>query len=143
MALFQGFLTGPAVARWGEQRVVMIGLVSAIIAMFGYGMVGSLVLVIGLMIVHGPEGFVHPMLTAILSQRVPENAQGELQGGISAITNVAMLLGTVFFAQVFGFFMRPDAPFQSPNVAFYLGGLGLAGTAILMLVVLRRTRTPA
>jgi len=140
MAGFQGFLTGPAVARWGEQKVVMIGLISAVIAMFGYGVVGSLVLVIALMIVHGPEGFVHPMLTAILSQRVPENAQGELQGGISAITNVAMLLGTVFFAQVFGYFMREDAPFQSPNVAFYLGGIGLMGTGLFMLTVLKKER---
>jgi DHA1 family tetracycline resistance protein-like MFS transporter len=140
MAGFQGFLTGPAVARWGEQKVVMIGLISAVIAMFGYGVVGSLALVIALMIVHGPEGFVHPMLTAILSQRVPENAQGELQGGISAITNVAMLLGTVFFAQVFGYFMREDAPIQSPNVAFVLGGIGLVGTSLFMLAVLKRER---
>jgi DHA1 family tetracycline resistance protein-like MFS transporter len=140
MAGFQGFLTGPAVGRWGEQKVVMIGLISAVIAMFGYSVVGSLVLVIGLMIVHGPEGFVHPILTAILSQRVPENAQGELQGGISAITNVAMLLGTVFFAQVFGYFMREDAPIQSPNVAFVLGGIGLVGTGLFMLSVLKKER---
>jgi DHA1 family tetracycline resistance protein-like MFS transporter len=71
---------------------------------------------------------------------VPENAQGELQGGISAITNVAMLLGTVFFAQVFGYFMREDAPFQSPNVAFYLGGIGLVGTGLFMLTVLKKER---
>lgn len=140
MAFFQGFLTGPAVKLWGEQKVALIGLSTGIFAMFGYGMAGSLVLVIGLMIVHGPEGFVHPMLTAILSQRVPENTQGELQGGISAITNVAMLLGTVFFAQTFGFFMREDAVFRSPNVAFYVGGAGLAATGLLMLAVLRKDK---
>ena len=136
MAVFQGFLTGPAVARWGEKRVALIGLVAATLAVFGYGMVGTLTLVILLMIVHGPEGFVHPMLTAILSQRVPENAQGELQGGISAITNIAMLLGTVFFAQIFGYFMREDAPFQSPDVAFYVAGVGLVATGGLMFAVL-------
>lgn len=138
MAVFQGFLTGPAVARWGEKRVALIGLVAATLALFGYGMVGTLTLVILLMIVHGPEGFVHPMLTAILSQRVPENAQGELQGGISAITNIAMLLGTVFFAEIFGYFMRDDAPFQSPDVAFYVAGVGLVATGLLMLAVLRK-----
>jgi MFS transporter, DHA1 family, tetracycline resistance protein len=140
MAAFQGGLTGPAVKRWGEEKVVMIGLVSAVLAMFGYGLVGSLFMVAVLIIVHGPEGFVQPMLTAILSKRVPENAQGELQGGISAITSIAMLLGTVFFAQVFGYFMRPDAVFQSPDVPFFVGGVGLCLTGLVMLALLRKSK---
>jgi hypothetical protein len=46
----------------------------------------------------------------------------------------------VFFAQVFGYFMREDAPIQSPNVAFYLGGIGLVGTGLFMLTVLKKER---
>ena len=78
-----------------------------------------------------------------MSERVPENAQGELQGGISAITNIAMLLGTVFYAQVFGYFMSPLAPFQSPNVAYYLTGAGMALTFGLFLWVSARDREGA
>ena len=135
MAAFQGGLTGPAVKRWGEYRVAVIGLVSAAIAATGYGFVGTLPVVLVLMLVHGPEGFIHPMLTAIMSQKVPENAQGELQGGISAITNIAMLVGTVFFAQIFGHFMREDAAFQSPDVAFFVAGAGLVLTLLVMMRV--------
>jgi len=89
-------------------------------------------------VVHGPEGFVHPMLTAILSQRVPENAQGELQGGISAITNLAMLAGTVFFAQVFGWFMREGAANPSPDMVFFVAGGGLIMTLFAMIWATRR-----
>ena len=135
MAAFQGGLTGPAVKRWGEYRVAVIGLAAASLAGFGYGMVGSLTMVVVLMIVHGPEGFVHPMLTAILSQTVPENAQGELQGGISAITNLAMLVGTVVFAQIFGWFMRPELANPTPDPAFYVAGVGLAATLLAMIWV--------
>ena len=133
MAGFQGGLTGPAVKYLGEYRVVLVGLVCATIAATGYGLVGSVWMVVVLMFVHGPEGFVHPMLTAIMSKRVPENAQGELQGGISALTNIAMLLGTVFSAQVFGYFMSDAAPFKSPDVAYYVAGAGLGFTVILFL----------
>lgn len=138
MAVFQGLLTGPAVKLWGEYRVAVLGLLCAAIAATGYGLVGSLTLVMVLMLVHGPEGFVHPMLTAILSSRVPENAQGELQGGISAITNLAMLAGTVFFAQIFGWFMHPEAAFQSPDVAYFVAGAGLALTLAVMVWVTRK-----
>lgn len=138
MAVFQGLLTGPAVKLWGEFRVAVIGLLCAAIAATGYGLVNSLTVVVVLMVVHGPEGFVHPMLTAILSSRVPENAQGELQGGISAITNLAMLAGTVFFAQVFGWFMREGAANPSPDMVFFVAGGGLILTLFAMIWATRR-----
>ena len=134
MAFFQGALSGPAVKRFGEFQTVMIGLVSATIAATGYGLAGGLAVIVVLMVIHGPEGFVHPMLTALMSQRVPENAQGELQGGISAITNIAMLIGTIFFAQVFGYFLA--GPMATPSMAFFIAGGGLLLTLGLFLWVL-------
>ena len=73
------------------------------------------------------------MLTELMSKTVPEDAQGELQGGLSAITSIAMLLGTVFSAQVFGYFLSDAAPLQSPNVAFFVAGVGLVLTLGLFL----------
>ena len=72
-----------------------------------------------------------------MSKAVPDDAQGELQGGLSAITNIAMLVGTVFFSQVFGFFMREDATWRTPDAAFYIAAGGLA-LALLAFVVLTR-----
>jgi DHA1 family tetracycline resistance protein-like MFS transporter len=94
--------------------------------------------VIVLLVVHGPEGFVHPMLTAIMSKAVPDDAQGELQGGISSVMNIAMLAGTVFFSQVFGYFMQPGAIVQSPDVAFFLAAGFMSVALILFLITVRR-----
>lgn len=133
-ATFQGVVLGPAVARFGEIRVILIGMVSAVIAATGYGLAPGLVAVLILLVVHGPEGFVHPTLTALMSRAVPDDAQGELQGGISSVMNIAMLGGTVFFSQVFGFFMQPDAPVVSPDIAYFVAGGLLAATLGLFLV---------
>lgn len=133
-ATFQGVVLGPAVARFGEVRVILIGMVSAVIAATGYGLAPGLVAVLILLVVHGPEGFVHPTLTALMSKAVPDDAQGELQGGISSVMNIAMLGGTVFFSQVFGYFMQPDAPVVSPDIAYFVAGGLLALTLALFLV---------
>lgn len=133
MAAFQGGLTGPGVKAFGERKLALIGLCAAAIAATGYGLAGSLLVVVILMVVHGPEGFIHPMLTAMMSKNVPDDAQGELQGGISAIMNVAMLAGTVFFSQIFGYFMRPGG-WQSPDVGFYIAGGGMVLTLVIFVM---------
>lgn len=137
MAAAQGGLTGPLVARFGEHRVVVAGFVCAVIAATGYGLAGGLVTVIVLMLIHTPEGFIHPLLSAEMSKVVPENAQGELQGGLSAVLNIAQLAGTVFFSQAFAFFMRPEMG-ANPSAGFLISGAGLAASFLLYLWFSRR-----
>jgi len=136
-AAVQGLLTGPLVKRFGEYRMVLAGLVFSAIGALGYGMAGSLAMVVVMMLVHAPEGFVMPMLQAMMTREVPENAQGELQGGMSALVNVASLGGTVFFSQVFGYFLSPAAPFQSPSVGYFVAAGGLVLTCGLFLALVR------
>jgi DHA1 family tetracycline resistance protein-like MFS transporter len=136
-AICQGTLIGPAVARWGEVRVCLIGLVAAVLGLLGYGMATGMVMVVLFMLVHAPEGFVHPMLSAIMSKAVPEDAQGELQGGISSVMNLAMLCGTVFFANVFGYFLSPAAPIQSPDIAYFVAAAVIMVPALLFLTYSR------
>ncbi len=135
-AVFQGTLTGPAEKKFGASNVVLIGLASSVIAVVGYGFAPGIVAVVILFVVHGPEGFVHPMLSALMSKAVPENAQGELQGGISSVMAVSMLVGTVFFSQVFSWFMQPNAVVQSPDVAMFAAA-GFLALAMLIFMWVR------
>lgn len=138
MAVMQGTVTGPAVARFGEVRVAIFGLVVATVTCAAYGMATGMVMVGILLVLHSPEGFVHPMLAAIMSKAVPEDAQGALQGGISALMNLGMLTGTLFFAQVFGFFLSERAPFQSPDVAYFVAAAVMAIATGMFLLARRR-----
>ena len=76
-------------------------------------------------------------MTTLLTKRVPEDAQGELQGGISAVTNVAMLFGTVFFAFIFGHFWAEDRVWRSTDVAYWVAAGFLALTTVLFLMLKR------
>ena len=130
-AIVQGALTGPTVAWLGERKTAVLGLVAAAVAAIGYGLAPNFTVVMILLLVHAPEGFVHPALTALVSSEAPADAQGELQGGIASLQSIAMVLGSVMFAQIFGYFLQPSAPFQSPDVGYFLCGaliiLSLAG----------------
>jgi DHA1 family tetracycline resistance protein-like MFS transporter len=130
MAVTQGVLTGVAVKFFGERKLALLGLVAATLGSIGFAMAPNLTSVLLLLIVHAPEGFVQPMLSAIISKEVPEDAQGELQGGLASLMSVAMLAGTVFFTQVFGYFVSNGAEFVSTGIAYMIAA------ALLLFVVL-------
>jgi DHA1 family tetracycline resistance protein-like MFS transporter len=140
-AVTQGTLAGPLVRLLGEGPVVFWGLVFATVAAAGYGVAGSLPVVLVLLVIHAPEGLVHPVVSALLSRSVPEDAQGQLQGGLSSVTNIAMLFGTLFFSQFFGLVMADGA---SPDRAGwpFLVAAALLALVLVLFVALGRDRRP-
>ena len=138
MALLQGLLTGPAVARWGERALTGLGLVVGALACLGYGLAPTTAFVLPILVIHAVEGFVHPMLGATMSRAVPETVQGGLQGGIAAVMNLAMLAGTIFFTQIFGWFLVPTMPLAGPDVAFFTAAALVGVAAVWFLALPRR-----
>lgn len=139
-ALVQGGLTGPVVKWIGERNAAVFGLVMAVVALIGYGLAPGLIAVLILLVIHAPEGFVHPALTAMMSHEAPEDAQGEIQGGIASLQSIGMLLGTLLFAQVFGWFTVPGAPPAAAGYPFLLAAIMLGGTLLVFLMLKPVTR---
>jgi MFS transporter, DHA1 family, tetracycline resistance protein len=142
-AITQGALSGPLVKRFGEYNVARFGLLFAAIAALGYGLAGSFTVVIILLVIHAPEGLVHPMLVAMMSKAVPEDAQGELQGGIGSVSNLAMLAGTIFYTQFFSWSMAGDAPVTNSGWSYMIAAGLIAGVLALFLAIGRRRMTAA
>jgi DHA1 family tetracycline resistance protein-like MFS transporter len=80
---------------------------------------------------NAPEGFADPALTALMSDDAPADAQGELQGGIASAKNLAMLLGTPMFAQIFGYYLEE----RSAEVAAYSSFLTTAALCFAAIAV--------
>jgi DHA1 family tetracycline resistance protein-like MFS transporter len=140
-AIAQGALTGPTVKRLGEWNTVLLSFACSILATIGYGLAPSVTVVLLLFLVHAPEGFAQPALNALMSREAPADAQGELQGGIASLQNLGMLIGMFLYAQVFGWFMQPNALIVSPSVGYFLSGI--LQVAMLAYFLTLRRRVPA
>ena len=77
--------------RLSHVRDLRLGLAGAAATCVGFALSPTTAVVVVMLVINAVEGFAHPMLSALMSKAVPEDTQGALQGGISALMNLAML----------------------------------------------------
>jgi DHA1 family tetracycline resistance protein-like MFS transporter len=118
--LVNGLLVKRAVRRLGEVRTLATGLVAGAIAMLAYAMAPSalpFLLAIG---IGSFGGLAQPALQALVTSEAPANAQGELQGGLNALSSLTTILGPLVYSQTFYRFSGADAVFELPGAPFLI-----------------------
>ena len=144
MAIAQGALTRVLIP-WmgGERRAALAGMASAVLAYLGYAFAtaGWMMYVVGLMTFL--FALTYPSMNALLSQRLPANAQGELQGAVACLYGLSAILGPPLMTQVFARFSAPAAPVYFPGAAFLTAGALTAACAALFVRALRPARGSA
>jgi len=138
MAVVQSALTGRAIARLGEQRTVVIGLVSAAGSFLALAFASNGLVVYALMTAGAFQGFVFPAMNALLSRLVDPSRQGALQGGVSSMSSVASIVGPLLLSQA----LATGTDHGFPGAAFLIAGM-LAATALAIVVVGVLRRVPA
>jgi MFS transporter, DHA1 family, tetracycline resistance protein len=119
MAVAQGLLTRVLIP-WlgGERRAALAGMAAAVLAYLGYAFAtrGWMMYAVGL--TTAVFALTYPAMNALASQRVPANAQGELQGAVASLYGLSSILGPPLMTQVFGYFSAPAARMHFPGAAF-------------------------
>ena len=123
-AAVQGVLIRKAIPRFGETNTALFSYTATIIALVFYGFVSSSTLVYLTLPIAALGAMVTPAMHGILSNAVPEDEQGMLQGVLSGIAAIAtivspLLLTNLFYRfteQVDGRIYLPGAPFLAAAV---------------------------
>lgn len=132
MALAQGLLT-PVLIRWlgGEHRAALAGMAAAVLAYLGYAFAtrGWMMYMVGL--TTAVFALTYPAMNALASQRVPANAQGELQGAVASVYGLSSIVGPPVMTQIFVHFAAPAARVYFPGAAFLAAAMFTVGCAVL------------
>ncbi len=137
MATVQMLLVGRVVARLGERRAAMLGMVAATIGFLGYAFATNGTLVFILLTFTGLQSIVQPSVMAMMSRRVAETQQGELQGLNGSVAALAAILAPLVLTQPLAYFTSPHAPFFFPGAAFLISA---AATVAALLVLIATPR---
>lgn len=118
MAAVQGGLIRLILRRWGERLTVIYGHVFDIVAfgMIAFVTTGTLALILTPLAALG--AVITPALQGIMSRAVGDDAQGELQGVLTSLNALAMIIAPLAMTSVFAAFTAPGAPVYLPGAPF-------------------------
>jgi DHA1 family tetracycline resistance protein-like MFS transporter len=142
MILIQAGLIRWAIPTFGAFRAGVFGMLAVMLGFCGYALAQSGWQLYPFLAIASISGFVGPSFQVILTNEVPANAQGELQGALSSITSLTSIVGPVMMTQLFARFTAESAGFYFPGVSFLAAAL-LTGICLLIFssVVLKHDLT--
>ncbi|MEL6620696.1 MAG: TCR/Tet family MFS transporter [Pseudomonadota bacterium] len=135
MALVQGGLIRPVLRVLAERGAVIYGHVADIGVFLLIGMVSSGTLLLILTPLAALPAVITPALQGIMSKAVGDDEQGELQGALTSISALAMILSPLMMTGAFYGFTRPSSGYYLPGAPFFLAACLMA----LALFVFLRT----
>ncbi len=141
MALIQGGLIRPILKALGERGTVIAGHLFSIASLIGIAMITSGTWVLILTPLAALGGIIPPALQGIMSRRVADDAQGELQGALTSASALAMILSPLAMTYTFAQFTDAQAPIYLPGAPFLLAAtLSTIGLAALIIGTRARIR---
>lgn len=122
----------------GVRTAIRVALLFEIVSLTGIGFAAEGWFVYSMVTLALISLMQDPALRQELSARVPEDAQGELQGGLSALTSVAMILSPLLYMGLFTATAGSRAVVDFPGAPF----VAAAAISFLTLVFYNRAIRP-
>jgi MFS transporter, DHA1 family, tetracycline resistance protein len=134
----QGGLVRIVNPKIGNEKSIYLGLLLYSIGLFLFAFATKGWMMFAFLVPYCLGGIAGPSLQAIISGHVSPKEQGELQGTMTSLMSVTMIVGPLLMSYVFSFFTQKDgSSFYFPGAAFFLGGILMLISAVLAYFVLR------
>ena len=134
----QGGLIRYLIPKWGLKKNIIIGLISygaglTMIAFAGQGWQVYL-----FMIPYCFGGISGPALQGFITNKFAANEQGELQGGLTLLSSLSLVIGPLLMGYSFKFFTHKDSSVYFPGAPYILGALLVLISVLLVIRSLRK-----
>ncbi|SEK02565.1 MFS transporter, DHA1 family, tetracycline resistance protein [Cribrihabitans marinus] len=139
LAVVQGGLMPLLVRGLGEFRVLVIGLLAALVGMVGFGFTETLVGLALFLVLAALSDLAPPLLTAMSSNRVDERRQGMVQGVIASLSSFASVVAPLILTFVFEVYTDDEGELYMPGAPFLLSALMVLAILPLALRLGRAT----
>jgi DHA1 family tetracycline resistance protein-like MFS transporter len=138
VAIVQGGLIRIAIPKLGQQRSIWIGLLFYAIGLVLFALATKGWMMFAFMIPYALGGIAGPALQGIMTEQVPPNEQGELQGALTSLASLSSIFGPWLMTYLFYYFTNANAPVYLPGAPFFLGALLMLLSTLLAVRSFKR-----
>ena len=129
--IVQGLVTGRLVKRFGDANVMVLGLIGGAIGLAGMGAAPTGWWFVAAMFPNALWGLAMPTLQSLMTRRVSESEQGQLQGANASVQSIAGIASPLFFGWVYSMSIDGTHSTGASGVAFFLSAVVLAAAALI------------
>ncbi|GAA4314026.1 tetracycline resistance MFS efflux pump [Mucilaginibacter gynuensis] len=140
VALVQGGLIRIAIPKLGQEKSIWIGLLLYAVGMFLFGTANHGWMMFAYLVPYALGGIAGPALQGVMTNEVPANEQGELQGGLTSLMSLSSIFGPWFMTYIFYYFTSPKAPVHLPGAPYYVASILMLISAILAIRSFRKEK---
>ena len=141
MALVQAGLIRIVIPKFGEARCILFGLIIEIFGFLALAFVTNGVVALIIIPITALGALVTPSLQGIMSRATSDDRQGELQGVITSVRSVAMILAPLVMTQLFKRFASKGADPYLPGAPFLLSMVLVIGCFFVFQSYKKSTHT--
>ncbi len=123
IAIVQGGLIRKIIPLLGEKNSIYAGLILYAIGLILFAAATSGWMMLVFLIPYCLGGVCGPALQSVISNQVPANEQGELQGSLTSLISLTSIIGPLMMNYLFAFFTGPQTPVYFPGAPFILGAI--------------------
>ncbi|MBX3598494.1 MAG: TCR/Tet family MFS transporter [Rhizobiaceae bacterium] len=129
--LVQGVLVGPIVARIGDRATMVTGLTFGALGIAIMGIAPSSLWYCLALIPNALWGLAMPTLQSLMTRRVSESEQGQLQGATMSVGSIAGIVSPLFFGAVYALTVQPNSPLPYVGLSYFIAsGILLTGALV-------------
>lgn len=128
----QGWLVGRAVKRFGDRRTMIIGLIGGTFGLTAMGLAPNAWLFGLALVPNALWGLAMPTIQSLMTRRVSEREQGQLQGANNSVASIAGVASPLFFGWIYSF-----TALSMPGVSFIIAAAVLLAAAGVGTLVAR------
>ncbi|MGZ3873680.1 MAG: TCR/Tet family MFS transporter [Mucilaginibacter sp.] len=134
----QGGLIRVILPKLGTERSIWVGLLLYAIGLAFFAFASSGWMMFAILVPYCLGGIAGPAIQGYMSNSVPANEQGELQGGLTSLMSISSIFGPLLMTEAFYYFTKPNPFFQFPGAPFAIGAILMLLSALLAIRSFKR-----
>lgn len=134
IGIVQGGLIRVVIPKIGEVKAIFVGFTFYLIGFILFAFANHGWMMFAFMVPYALGGLGMPAVQAVISNKIPANEQGEIQGVLTSLISLTAIIGPLLMTNLFYVFTQDNAPFYFPGMPFMMGA---ALTVVCLLIAIK------